>query len=324
MSASMSRKGRCFAVLVALGAVVLLYVLGVRPWLLDWGATPLERVRILPGDEIVPGAVRATTRALTIDAPAAAVWPWLAQLGQDRGGFYSYELLEDLVGCEMPRADRILPDAQQWRPGDSLWMYPPAKLDGLGSAPLLAAVPGRALAFGTWPPGAAHTGPPQGSWAFILEPVDAGTTRLLVRGRGSAAARPLAWAFDRGVFEPVHFVMERRMMEGIRRLAEGRGPYSRAADAAEILVWVGMLATLGWAIGATVRRRRWLPALVVAAAAAAGFQLVTLTQPPAFSGALLVAGLAAVLFSGAELRTDRRGPVADRRLEGAATPAARD
>lgn len=89
----------------------------------------------------------SVTRALTIHAPVDAVWPWLAQLGPDRGGFYSYELLEDLAGCEMEHADRILPGKQGWAPGDSLWMYPPTKLGGVGGAPLVRQVPGRALAF---------------------------------------------------------------------------------------------------------------------------------------------------------------------------------
>jgi hypothetical protein len=290
---------KCFALLSTLGAVAALYGFGVRPWLLHWGASPVEQTLALPGDEIAPGAVKSTTRGVTIDAPADAVWPWLAQLGQDRAGFYSFELLEDLVGCEMPRADRILPQAQHWGPGDSLWMYPPEKLDGIGGAPLLAAVPGRALAFGTWFAGTAHNPPPDGSWAFVLAPGDAGTTRLLVRSRSVEPAGAFGRAFDRGVFEPVHFVMERRMMESIRRLAEGRAQRSRAADAAEILVWASMLAAFVWGIGAVLRRRRWLPPLLAAAAAALGFQLVTFTQPPALAGALLVAVLAGALLHGA-------------------------
>jgi hypothetical protein len=298
-----------------LAAVVLVYAGFVRPWYLDWGATPAERARAMPGDEIVPGEARSTTRAVTIAAPAGAVWPWVAQLGQDRAGFYSFELLEDLVGCDMPRAQEILPGAQDWRPGDSLWMYPPAKLDGMGGAPLLAYVPGRALAFGTWYAGTAHDGPPDGSWGFVLAPADAGSTRLLVRGRGIPSAGWFATAFDHVVFEPPHFVMERRMMEGIQRFAEGRRPFSRAGDAAHVLVWMAMLAVFLWALGTVLRRRRWLGPLAIAAAAAVGFQLVTLAQPPPWLGALLAAGLAAALVRGARIqrspepRRERRASV---------------
>ena len=290
------KKG--LALVSVLGAIVALYGFGVRPWLLNWGASPAEQALALPGDDIVSGPVKATTRGVTIDAPAAAVWPWIAQLGQDRGGFYSYELLEDLVGCEMPRADSILPDAQEWRLGDSLWMYPPSKLDGLGSAPLLAAVPGRALAFGTWRSGKPHDFPPEGSWTFAVEPVDAETTRLLVRTRGVEPSSVLGRAFDRGVFEPIHFVMERRMMESVRKLAEGRAARSRQAEAAEILVWTSLLGVLAWGSGAVLRRGRWLLPLAATGVAALGFQLVTLTQPPALIGVLLVGLLIGALVLG--------------------------
>jgi hypothetical protein len=138
------------ALTAVLGVVVAAYSFVARPWFLTWGATGAERGRALPGDEVVPGAWAATTRAVTIAAPVTAMWPWLAQLGQDRAGFYSFDLLEDLAGCRMPRANTILPGAQEWRLGDSLWMYPPEKVDGLGGAPLLTLVPGRTFAFGTW------------------------------------------------------------------------------------------------------------------------------------------------------------------------------
>ncbi len=312
----------------ALGAIlvtgVLVYAGIVRPWYLDWGATLAERARALPGDEIVPGEARSTTRAVTIAAPADAVWPWVAQLGQDRAGFYSFELLEDLVGCDMPRAQEVLPGGQEWRAGDSLWMYPPAKLGGVGGAPLLAHVPGRALAFGTWFAGTAHDGPPDGSWSFVLAPVDAGSTRLLVRGRGIPAAGWFATAFDHVVFEPLHFVMERRMMEGIQRFAEGRQPFSRAGDAAQVVVWMAMLATFLWALGAVLRRRRWLAPLAIAAAAALGFQLVTLAQPPPWLGALLAAVLAAALARGASTARSlesRRGRLAAARAVATTSPS---
>ena len=103
----------------------------------------------LPGDEIVPAARSRETRAITIAAPAAQVWPWLAQLGQDRAGFYSYRLLENLVGCEMPNIEQLDPRLQSWKLGDKLWMYPPRKAGGVGFAVLAAYEPGRALGFAT-------------------------------------------------------------------------------------------------------------------------------------------------------------------------------
>jgi hypothetical protein len=292
------------ALALTLGAVVTVYAVAVRPWFLSWGATEAEQTRVLPGDEIAPGS-RSTTRAVTIAAPADEVWPWVAQLGQDRAGFYSYEILEDLAGCEMPRATEILPGAQEWRPGDSLWMYPPEKLDGLGSAPLLAMVPGRALAFGTWRAATPHDRPPEGSWAFVVEPAGADTTSLLVRSRATEAPSALGRAFDRGFFEAAHFVMERRMMEGIRSFAEGRPAPSRASERVEVLIWAATVAVFVWGIVAVFRRKRWALPLAVTGAAAIGFQILTLAQPPVLAGGVFLAVLAASLLRGALLRRPR-------------------
>src|SRR5262245_61133268 len=95
---------RAGALALALLNLFAAFYLGVRPWYATWGASAQEVARSMPGDELVPAARphAGSTRAITINAPTSAVWPWLVQLGQDRAGFYSYELLEDLVGCEMP------------------------------------------------------------------------------------------------------------------------------------------------------------------------------------------------------------------------------
>ena len=106
-----------------LGALAL-----TRPWFRNWGATAEEIHRVLPGDEIVSVARSQSTRAITIDAPADRVWAWLAQTGQDRGGFHSFELLEDMVGAEMENLPYLDPALQQWKLGDKLWMAPPAQV----------------------------------------------------------------------------------------------------------------------------------------------------------------------------------------------------
>ena len=93
------------AVLVtALTGIVAGFLLIIRPTYLNWARTTTQRSQRLPGDEIVPH-VRPETRAITIRAPLEDVWPWLAQIGQDRGGFYSFDLLENSVGCQMPTVD---------------------------------------------------------------------------------------------------------------------------------------------------------------------------------------------------------------------------
>src|SRR5215212_5875702 len=80
------------------------YALKVRPWMLRWGATRAQSEATLPGDELAPRPGVGPTRGVTVDAPVEAVWSWLAQIGQDRGGFYSYEWLENLAG--LPDAER--------------------------------------------------------------------------------------------------------------------------------------------------------------------------------------------------------------------------
>src|SRR6185503_13937214 len=115
---TMHAVSRMTALLAAVAVVFALFLTLERGWFLNWGATAAERVRAFPGDALLPAAPERTTRAVTIDAPVDRVWPWVAQIGQDRAGFYSYEILEDVVGAEMPGATRILPDRQAWSEGD--------------------------------------------------------------------------------------------------------------------------------------------------------------------------------------------------------------
>src|SRR5512138_1407414 len=138
---------RAFALAGVLLSIGIVFSSFVRPWYLRWGTTSLEAVIELPGDEILPKAASRETRAITIHASADRVWPWLAQIGQDRGGFYSFDLLENLVGCRMPTVDVLRPEKQTWALGDKLWMYPPDKAGGIGFATLRTYVPGRALGF---------------------------------------------------------------------------------------------------------------------------------------------------------------------------------
>ena len=305
---------RLLTVAMVFGLLLSALFAVARPWFRTWGATEAEVLRDLPGDEIVPTADprTATTRAITIRAPIAAVWPWLAQLGQDRGGFYSFEVLEDLVGCEMPAAERIYPEFQSWKPGDKLWMYPPEKLNGMGSAPLARHEEGRVLAFATRRIGSTDPAAFDGSWSFVIEPSSASTTRLLVRGRSARGRGLLGTAFDRLVFDPIHFVMERKTMEGIKLRAEG-GHGSKAADTGQVLVWTAAFALFVVAGVMAVKRDRWVRPLVAFASAGVAFQLLTLLQPPIPVGVVVILSVAALLWlrprtrgksTGAELADD--------------------
>src|SRR5712691_4395476 len=227
---------RAAALTGALVVLMSVFFIVARPWVIGWGATAVERVRPLPGDTLVPGAPEQETCTITVQAPAEQVWPWVAQLGQDRGGFYSYQLLENLVGCEMPNLHHLDPTLQHWQVGDKLWMYPPHKLDGVGHATLALLEPGRTLVFSTRQIGTPLSAPPNGTWAFVVEPIDASASRLLVRGRAAGRLSLLGSAFDRAVFKPVHFVMERKVLENIKAHAEGQ-TVSDTADNVQVLLW---------------------------------------------------------------------------------------
>jgi hypothetical protein len=184
-------------VTLASGVVGAYLVVG-RPLMLHWGATCEELRKPLPGDDLVPDPAIQSTRAVTIEAPPEAVWPWLAQLGQDRAGFYSYEWLENLAGCEMHNADKIHPEWQEREPGDTVYLHP---LSGL---PVATFEPGRVVALENW-------------GTFVLEPHGPGDSRLIARGRTPRGIGALANAL---LMEIPHFVMERKMLLGIKERAE--------------------------------------------------------------------------------------------------------
>src|SRR5687767_14759302 len=96
----------------------------LRPWFLRWGATGAEITATLPGDDIVPTPRCRSTRAIDIAATPEDVWPWLAQMGQGRGGLYSYERLENLVGCDIHNADEVIPELQNIAIGDRIRLIP--------------------------------------------------------------------------------------------------------------------------------------------------------------------------------------------------------
>jgi len=205
------------------GAVVG-YILLARSWQLRWGATGRECDGPLPGDDLIASPDLAATRAITIAAPASQVWPWIAQLGQGRGGFYSYDFLENLARCDIHSADRVVAEWQDVQPGDEIRLAPQV---GLAVA---LAEQGRALVLrGGIPIGS--TAPPYDfTWAFVLRDEPDGTTRLLVRER-YGYTRPWA-ALIVEPAEAVSFVMSQRMLRGIRDRAE-RAAASGVVDPAD-------------------------------------------------------------------------------------------
>lgn len=120
-----SGAARLLRAIITAGALLpWVYLLLVRPWHMRWGATDEEVRKSLPGDELAPHPTLESTRALTIRAPAKEVWRWLMQLGQDRGGFYSYDWLENLADLAIHSAEEIVPELQNLKVGD-LVRWPP-------------------------------------------------------------------------------------------------------------------------------------------------------------------------------------------------------
>ncbi len=203
---------RELAATAATGFVLSLPVL--RTWAAHLGATEAELDARLPGDDLGPAADLVATRAISVAAAPEEVWPWVVQIGQGRGGFYSYDWLENLVGLDIHSADRIEPAWQHLAVGDLVYL---AK-----QAPLRVAhlEPGHALVLrGAVGPGAGSA-PYDVTWAFVVRRGRGGGTRLVVREQYSYR-RPAAAILAEPV-SVLSFVMTERMLRGIRDRAEHR------------------------------------------------------------------------------------------------------
>jgi hypothetical protein len=224
------------SIILALAALLLvavvLYLVVARPLINQWGATDQEHQASWPGDQLVDRPSFVWTNAITINAPAQ-VWPWLVQLGQGRGGLYSCDWLENLVGCDVHSTDRILPQFQApLRVGDRvirMARYAPW-------APVALVEPQRALVLGhiNDTPAELAAGYARSTWAFLLQPVGQHSTRLLVRCRGSSLVARLQG--------PVQFVMQRKLMLGIKQRAEGNPAASPPdLDTPRVRLWDDVL-----------------------------------------------------------------------------------
>jgi hypothetical protein len=185
------------------GTLGALYGLLLRRLVLTWGATDTEARAALPGDELLAEADGVATRAISINAPAACVWPWIAQIGRSpRGGAYTYDWIENLLGLNMHSVDRVLPEFQHPKVGETI---------GYGSNQMCVELVDeqRALGWlsadGNW------------AWSFVLRP-EGQTTRLLSRNRFRLST--MTARIGMLPMEPASLVMERKMLKGIKQRAE--------------------------------------------------------------------------------------------------------
>lgn len=220
------------------GAGLVAWNLVVTPFVgrkrLRWGTRGTEATDPFPGDDLVPDPKWSYTLGIDVAAPPEAVWPWIAQIGQRRGGFYSYQTLENMIGCKICNTTEILPQFQHPEVGDQVYLHP--------SAPPLrieiADPPHTLVLFGS--PAEISSDQSWGisTWQFAVRSGAPGRSRLLTRGRGDFGP---GWAtrlaFGRFPMEPITFVMSRKMLREIKRLAEmgreecrdaGRDPADRS------------------------------------------------------------------------------------------------
>lgn len=197
-------------VALALAVAAAAYAVIIRPWMLAWGATGAERRGPLPGDDVVPDAHYVTTRAVTIDARPMAIWPWLVQMGQDRAGFYTHNWVERLLRSGIPDTHELHPEWQALEVGALMRTN-----HDIGGKPMgwpVATVDrDRALVVRS-------KNLPLGTYAFVLRPIDANHTRLIVRDRAAWKRSEVPFAVL--VYEPLHAYMEAGLIGGIKQRAE--------------------------------------------------------------------------------------------------------
>jgi hypothetical protein len=280
----MSIRTRLLRLLAGLGLLLALLAgsfAAVIPAIHRWGATDEEVALALPGDELLPAPLVLWTNAVTINAPPDQVWPWIAQLGDTHAGFYSYTWIENRVGALTGAADyqviyrnagQIMPAWQRRAPGDPLIQGVLNVRTVEPGAWLLAATP-QSDAFG-W------------TWLWRVYPLDGGAkSRLVIRNRIQAPPEmsnpATTFMLDAG-----GFVMEQRMMRGIKLRAEG-GSEPAWMEAAEIALWLAALSCGLAAAGLFVFRQAWLRPLTVAVAAVLGLFILTFVQPPLWTRAIL-------------------------------------
>lgn len=204
----MKKFFKTIGVLAGLGVLAIVLIFALLPWMDRYGAMDEEINASYPGDELVPDPRITYTRAVSIAAAPEEIYPWIAQLGADKGGMYSYTWLEALIQCPQTNADRIHEEWQGLEVGDKVLMCPD---ENMPPAYLVAMIEeNQTIVLGhkekdDWVE----------VWQFNLVPQDDGTTRLVIRSRSAAEG----WFWD--AIRPGEFIMMRRMMLGIKERAEG-------------------------------------------------------------------------------------------------------
>jgi hypothetical protein len=213
----MKKFFRIIGILAGLGIFALVVMFALLPWMDRWGATDDEIAASFAGDDLLPSPTLLYNRAVTVNAVPEQIYPWIVQLGAERGGMYTYDWFEtNILQCELINADRIHAEWQDLKVGDRVKMCPG---EGWGPPPYEVAIlqPDHAIVMGHQ-----ENGIWSDLWQFILVPQADGTTRLILRGRDQKSGG--IW----DVIRPGIFIMERGMLLGIKERAEsGTGALAR-------------------------------------------------------------------------------------------------
>lgn len=200
------------------GFAVTLLVLIARPLYFHRGLTQKEWKARWPGDEALAGTRPSGSRAVTILAPPSIVWHWVCQIGQDRGGFYSYGLLENMAGAKMPNVRELRSEWANRYVGQKLIMAPVERYGKIAEMEIVEVEEGHYMV-------AINN---EGSWAFIVEPLGPLSCRLIARQMWIPSKNPLVHLFRALLFDPIHYVMEWKMVNQIKKLSETLAMNGRA------------------------------------------------------------------------------------------------
>jgi hypothetical protein len=267
--------------LLAVGVAAVGYFGIYRPLQLRWGATADEVVGTMPGDDIQPKPMFNATRAITIAAPPEQVWPWLAQIGYRRAGWYGYDWIDN---DGIPSSAKILPQLQALKAGDAMPIW-----RGI-DFPVQLVDPNRYLVF--------TSANRRDSMALGLYPVGTGSTRLVWRIRSGAYSWHSKLIFGQLLADLADFIAVRQALEGVKARAEGFYRPSRALYL-ELFAWMAMFFGFIVSLIALIARREWVGPFLLAVLIGSNLVVCVLVRPPLFTdviGVLVVALAMVALF----------------------------
>jgi hypothetical protein len=274
---------RLFSVITILVILITVYLLFIRPSQLRWGATTEEVRRSMPGDDLVNNPTFVATRAITIRGRPEEIWPWIAQMGYDRAGYYGYDLIENLGSRTGIRsAESLVPELQHPKTGDLMPISSVAH-----------------LTFGTVQPNQyliwqSEAEPHDGAFTWALYPIDESHTRLISRIRLRYHWTSPGLVLDLFTEFADHVAVP-KILVGIRNRVEGKAPELLFAEVTEIAVWMLALVEMMGAALLVFRRCKWWPAWCLALSSGSLLLFALYAHAPIWTGGALGCGIALLL-----------------------------